>query len=86
MNNIISYSSSVIDGDSSVEIISEQEAYKQIENGKFNGRHKGIIKSLEINSVMLTYYQDTKGYLVPVYSFSALINNVPDNIFIKAMK
>jgi len=84
-NRIISYN--IVDGEKgTVEIISEQEAYKQIESGKFNGRHKGIIESLEINDVNLTYYQDTKGYFVPVYSFSVLINNVPDNIFIKAMK
>ena len=86
-NNIISYSSAVMDGDSSVELISEQEAYKKIEEGKFGyGRYYGKINSLEVNSIDLTYYQDTKGYFVPVYRFNVLINNMPDNIFIKAMK
>ena len=86
-NNIISYSSAVMDGDSSVELISEQEAYKKIEEGEFGyGRYYGKINSLEVNSIDLTYYQDTKGYFVPVYRFNVLINNMPDNIFIKAMK
>ena len=86
-NNIISYSSAVMDGDSSVEIISEQEAFKQIEDGKFGyARYYGKLDSLEVNSINLTYYQDTKGYLVPVYKFNVIINNMPDNIFIKAMK
>ena len=64
-NSIISYSKAVIDGDSSVEIISEQEAFKQIEDGKFG---------------YARYYGK------PVYKFNVIINNMPDNIFIKAMK
>ena len=84
-NNIVSYSDIAMDGDSSVELISEQEAYEQIENGKFSyGRYYGKLDTLEINDVSLTYYQDTKGYFVPVYKFNVLINNMPDNIFIKA--
>lgn len=86
-NNIISYSDSVMDGDSSVELISEGEAYKQIESGKFSyARYYGKLDTLEINDVNLTYYQDSKGYFVPVYKFNVIINNMPDNIFIKAMK
>jgi len=83
-NNIIKYNKV-----KEKEIISEQEAYQQIIDGKFQyGRYYGNINNLVIESVELKYYLDTKGYYVPIYAFTTKINNnsYPYQILIKAVK
>ena len=68
------------------EIISEEEAYKQILEGKFKYFSLKLekIKNLVIENVKLDYVIDTKGYYVPVYVFESKINNEDEDIIIKA--
>ena len=69
------------------EIISEKDAYKEILNGKFQyGRFLDNIDELIIEKIELKYYLDTKGYYVPIYAFTAKINNNPYEILIKTLK
>ena len=69
------------------EIISEEEAYKQILEGKFKyfSLKLGKIKNLVIENVKLDYVIDTKGYYVPVYAFGSKINDEDAEIMIKAV-
>lgn len=69
------------------EIISEKDAYNEVVNGKFQyGRFLGNIDELVIEKIELKYYLDTKGYYVPIYVFTAKLNNNPYQILIKAVK
>lgn len=69
-------------------IICEEEAYKQILEGKFkySSLKLGNIENLIIENVTLDYVIDTKGYYVPVYVFEAKINNEYAKIRIKAVR
>lgn len=68
------------------QIISEQEAYQEMTDGKFQyDNHVGKIETMIIEDVKLTYDLDTKGYYVPVYVFQAKINGQNQNIKIKAV-
>ena len=80
-NNLITYEKVM-----ERQIITEEEAYKQILEGKFNysSLKLGKIKNLVIENVKLDYVIDTKGYYVPVYVFAAKINNEDEDIIIKA--
>ena len=83
-NNIIEYAKV-----KEKEIISEKEAYDEIINGKFQyGRYYGDINKLVIEDLELKYYLDTKGYYVPIYAFTTIINDnsYPYEILIKAVK
>jgi hypothetical protein len=53
-----------------VDIISEQEAFECIKKGMFRYDLPVSNNSINIASVELTYCMDTKGFLIPVYSFS----------------
>ncbi len=71
------------------EIISEEEAYEEIKQGKFKtyAKYNSTDKNLlEIEKVSLEYEIDSKGYYVPVYKFNTKLNNKDCNIFIKAVK
>ena len=68
------------------EIMSEQEAYQQILEGKFKGFTIDEIKSITVKGVELEYKLDSKGYYVPVYKFDVLLNGNKNTIYIKAIK
>lgn len=80
-NNIVTY-----DIVTEKEIMSEQEAYQQILDGKFKGFTIDEIKSITVNGVELEYQTDSKGYYVPVYKFDVLLNGNKNTIYIKAIK
>ena len=54
------------------EIISEIEAFRRIERGRF--QHWGQLYTVEILSVELDYMFDTKGFFRPIYVFESLVN------------
>lgn len=68
------------------EIISEEEAYKQIKEGKFQYFTGEKIANIEIDGVELKYALDSKGYYVPIYVFDAKINNQETLLQIRAVK
>lgn len=79
-NEILTY-----DKVSEKEIISEDEAYQEILDGKF--MYWEDVKSISIKNVELEYMLDSKGYYVPIYNFAASINGSgKGNIRIKAIK
>ena len=52
-----------------IQIKSEQEAYKEILDGKFQYYSENkMIKTLHIHKVEVSYYLDSKGYYQPVYA------------------
>ncbi len=68
------------------QIISEEEAYMEIVNGRFQyDNHLGKLKTVTIEEVKLTYDLDSKGYYVPVYAFQTNINGQSQEIKIKAV-
>ena len=67
------------------EIMSEEEAYQEILEGKFKSWEE--VKSVSIKNVELEYMLDSKGYYVPVYHFETLVNEKTNSqIYIKAIK
>lgn len=70
------------------EIISENEAYQKILEGKFQYDTYNIekLKSIIIEDVELDYSLDSKGYYVPVYVFTANMNGNDKKIVIKALR
>jgi len=81
-NNIISYKKYA-----ECNNISEQEAYKQIKEGKFlYNNASGPIKELKVESVNLSYRIDSKGYFQTVYEFSTLLNGDHTTIVIQSRK
>lgn len=69
------------------EIISQEEAYQKILDGKFYYNNwYGTIQSIIIENVELEYDLDSKGYFVPIYDFKVKINNQETVIHIKAIK
>ena len=81
-NNIISYKRY-----KKCNVISEQEAYERIKEGKFlYYNSSGAIKQLAIQSVNLSYRMDSKGYFQPVYEFLTLVNGRETTIVIPCIK
>lgn len=70
------------------EIMSQEDAYNQILQGKFqyNEYYLKNIKSITTNNIKLVYLLDSKGYFVPTYAFESKINNQDAEINIKAVK
>ena len=64
------------------EIISEEEAYKKIEEGKFKVAYENEINKIKINSVELDYMTDSKAYYQPVYKFEVNINDLEKTTYI----
>jgi len=63
------------------EIISEQQAYKKLQNGEFSLFNPLVPgDALTITEVKLTYSYDTKGYYRPAYAFTGYVNNPENNI------
>lgn len=80
-NNILTY-----DIVTEKEIMSQQEAYQEILDGKFKGFTIDEIKSILIKGMELEYQIDSKGFYVPVYKFDVLLNENENTIYIKAIK
>lgn len=69
------------------EILSEQEAYDQLKNGKFRTDYSETdLISITINSVCLSYTADSKGFYQPIYLFSGMLNGENAEIGIPALK
>lgn len=67
-----------------VEVISEKDAYEKIKEGKFKSWSQ--CKSIEIESVELSYAVDSKGYYQPVYEFKYKKDTEEEIIIVPAMK
>lgn len=69
------------------EIISEQQAFENLKEGKVNHRYLyGEPKSIEVKKVKLDYHMDSKGYYQPIYLFEALVNDERTEIPIAVVK
>ncbi|MCM3764934.1 VanZ family protein [Neobacillus niacini] len=66
-----------------VEIKSEQEAYKEILEGKFKyfSENKRI-KTLHIHKIEVSYYLDSKGFYQPVYALQSTVDGEDMTLFI----
>lgn len=83
----INYQMLTLDIYKSVEIISQSEAYAQIEEGKFSyWRPNDELLKIEITGGETGYELDTKGFYQPVYLFDAMVNDYGTQIVIPAMK
>lgn len=67
-------------------LISENEAYQWICNGKFNDHGDNRYMDIKAGKGKLIYKIDSKGFYQPVYSFEAEINGVDTEINIPAVK
>ncbi|GKV54481.1 hypothetical protein NCCP2222_04280 [Sporosarcina sp. NCCP-2222] len=66
-----------------VQIKSEQEAYEDIVNGKFNYYYDNKkIGNITIHKVEVSYYLDSKGYYQPVYAFYSTVDGTEMTILI----
>lgn len=66
-----------------IQIKSEQEAYKEILDGKFQHYSENkMIETLHIYKVEVSYYLDSKGYYQPVYAFYSTVNGMDMTILI----
>jgi hypothetical protein len=67
-------------------IISEIDAYKVIEEGRFNTYLNSDELNIKTGQVSLQYMTDTKGYYQPIYVFEAEINGKRGEISIPAIE
>ena len=68
-------------------VISEQEAYEQITEGKFYmWLENADSYEIEVGKEMLSYEKDSKGFYQPMYLFSATVNGTKSEIAIPAIK
>ena len=66
-----------------VQIKSEQEAYKEILDGKFQiFVENNKIDTLQIQNVEISYYLDSKGYYQPVYAFQSTVDGMDMTIVV----
>lgn len=72
--------------DKEVSLISEQDAFKRIEEGKFKVYSNDDKLTIKIGQVTLRYMIDTKGCYQPIYVFDAEINGERSEISIPAIK
>lgn len=79
-NNIIKYKK-VRD----VSIKSNEEAYKELEQGKFNLYKSEDVKTIQVEDISLSYILDTKGFYQPVYNFKSKIDGKDAIISIPAL-
>jgi len=66
-------------------IISEEDAYKMIEDGKFKTYSNVDKLNIKVSQVTLQYMIDTKGYYQPIYVFEADVNGESNEISIPAI-
>lgn len=68
-------------------IISEQQAFENLEEGKVNYRYlHEYPKSINVKKVKLEYHLDSKGYYQPIYVFESLLNGEKKEIPIAAVQ
>lgn len=67
-------------------MISEADAYKMIEEGRFNIASAGNHLNIKMTQVTIQYMTDSKGYYQPVYVFEADINGDSTEIYIPAIE
>lgn len=71
-----------------VDILSEAQAFKQLEKGDVNDvylKYLDLTQPIEVKAVSLQYEIDSKGYYQPVYHFKVLNNNQSSSILIPAI-
>lgn len=68
------------------DIISEEDAFKMIEEGKINIYLNSNKVNIKTGQVTLKYMTDTKGYHQPIYVFEADVNGESTEISIPAIK
>ena len=71
-----------------VDILSEEQAFKQLEKGEVNNVYLKYLDStqpIEIKGVTLQYEMDSKGYYQPMYHFEVLNHNQSASILIPAI-
>lgn len=68
-----------------VSIKSKEEAYKELEQGKFNLYKSEDVKVIEVEDISLSYILDTKGFYQPVYNFKLKIDGKDAIISIPAL-
>lgn len=68
-------------------IISEEEAYRELKEGKFSyWRADDSVLNVRVEAVILDYRMDTKGFYQPVYNFEAFVNERQTEIVVPAIK
>lgn len=69
------------------EIISEQEAYEKITDGKFRlWTDDSDTYDIRVGAVSLVYEKDSKDFYQPEYRFRVTINGTKDSVYIPALK
>ncbi len=71
-----------------VDILSEAQAFKQLEKGDVNDvylKYLDLTQPIEVTAVSLQYEMDSKGYYQPVYHFEVLNHNQSATIRIPAI-
>ncbi|RDU23664.1 VanZ family protein [Anaerosacchariphilus polymeriproducens] len=66
-------------------VISEEDAYKKILEGKFNNTFESNELNIRIGQAAIQYMPDSKGYYQPVYVFEADINGDSTELFVPAI-
>lgn len=67
-------------------IISESEAFLDLQKGYFRIFGVDKMKVIQINAITLDYWLDSKGYLQPVYVFHVKVNDEYNTIVIPALR
>lgn len=68
-----------------VSIKSKEEAYKELEQGKFNQYKSEDIEKIEVEDIILSYMLDTKGFYQPIYNLKLKIDGTYAVISIPAL-
>ncbi len=79
-NNIVTYKK-VKD----IPIKTKDEAYKEIEKGRFNLHNSNHVEKINIEEIKLSYLLDSKGFYQPVYKFKVKIDGENGEILIPAI-
>lgn len=66
-------------------VISEADAYKMIEEGKFQSNFESSKLNIRINHTAISYMADSKGYYQPIYVFKADINGESTELYVPAI-
>lgn len=83
----IEYQILTLDSYKEFDIISEKEAYEELQDGKFSyWRENNDVVNMVVEDVRLGYRLDTKGFYQPVYIFSTRIGENEWDIMIPAIK
>ena len=84
---MVHYTVLALDEYKTAEVVSEAEAYEQIQKGYFSYfRPNDEILSVEITGVEVGYEMDTKGFYQPVYLFEGNVNGTETKLVVPAIK